>query len=201
MKQCSFPFSLCATWRHWSRFFSAIPQHMGRRIKLSFNSSTSALAWVAPLALSRSSRNQRAISARTVTWVVNALVDATAFSRPALQYTPSLVVRAMRLPTAFTTLITVRSFSFAALTTLATSLVSPLCDTTRKALSFVLFASRGKSFESVSAASKLCTVSKEPRCFMSFSAYLAAFKEVPHADRVRYLILAKLSLIFSSPPS
>mmetsp|Transcript_9933 Transcript_9933/g.21496 ORF Transcript_9933/g.21496 Transcript_9933/m.21496 type:complete len:202 (-) Transcript_9933:1349-1954(-) len=201
MKQCSFPFRRSATSRHCARFFNAIPQQMGSRMRLSFNSSASALVWVTPLTLSFNSRNQSAIRARTVTWVVKALVDATAFSRPALQYTPSLVVRAMRLPTALTTLITVRSFSFAALTTLATSLVSPLCDTTKKALSFAFLEHRGKSFESVSAASRLCTLSNEPRCFMSFSAYLAAFRLVPHADRVRYLILDKSSFIFSRPPN
>ena len=93
-------------------------------------------------------------------------------SSPTAIETYALVVRVMRLPTELTTLMTVRSFSWVALMTYATSLVLPLYDMTKKALSFAFFAFLGKLFESVSAVSRLCTISNIARCFMSFLAYL-----------------------------
>jgi hypothetical protein len=119
----------------------------------------------------------------------------TAFSLPALQYTPSLVIQAMRLPTEFTALIMVRSFFWVAVTTFAASFILPLCNATRKVLSFVFFASLGKLFLLVLTALRLWTMLKDPKCFMSFLAYLAALRPVLHADSVRYLTRANLIVL------
>ena len=69
----------------------------------------------------RSKRTTKSLNEHTC--VVKALVDATAFSRPALQYTPSLVVRAMSEPTAFTTETHGRPIDSAATTARCTSFV------------------------------------------------------------------------------
>ena len=63
--------------------------------------------------------------ASTVTCEVNALVEATAFSRPAFRYTPRPVVRAMSDPTVFTTDMTGTPSSEAMCTACMTSFVSP----------------------------------------------------------------------------
>mmetsp|Transcript_41754 Transcript_41754/g.100205 ORF Transcript_41754/g.100205 Transcript_41754/m.100205 type:complete len:215 (+) Transcript_41754:1250-1894(+) len=196
-KQCSLSLRRSAIFLHLSCVFNAIPTVMGSLISASFTLDASTLNGL-PRARSRHSLNHNAINARTVTCVVNALVLATAFSRPALQYTPNFVVLAMSDPTELTTLSVIMFLPSALSTTRATSLVSPDWETT---INPVLLTSciHGKSFVSVSAASMEVTLSNEPNCFISRSPYLAAFNEVPQALKTMCLIIFIRSSFVSRP--
>mmetsp|Transcript_11919 Transcript_11919/g.20265 ORF Transcript_11919/g.20265 Transcript_11919/m.20265 type:complete len:201 (+) Transcript_11919:836-1438(+) len=199
MNRCSLRSSFLASAAHWGRSRFAIPKLMGRRC----NASTKADVPSCPgsvlnapsLISSRSCRNQQAMRASTVTCVVKALVLATADSRPALQYTPTPVVRAISDPTALTTEMVGMPLFSACFTARCTSFVSPDCDTASTPPPV-----RGRSCSRISAASHANAVSNESYSRISFAPYWLALRLVPHPAKIRFLIPCMRSLLRSRPP-
>mmetsp|Transcript_24988 Transcript_24988/g.55441 ORF Transcript_24988/g.55441 Transcript_24988/m.55441 type:complete len:217 (+) Transcript_24988:481-1131(+) len=184
-----------ATRLHLSLVRRAMPKEMGRRCRESSSSLFSAGS-LSPSLSSFSCRNQSASRDSTVTCVEKALVEATAFSRPAFRYTPRPVVREMSEPTTFTTEMQGTPTSSPIFTARCTSLVSPDCDTASSAPAFF-----GMSLRRISAASSTDTVSKQSRSRMILAPSSAACREVPQPVSSRLLILAICSAFLSIPPS